>query len=94
MHDKPWQSVVAKHGPFSLLPLARGRFSRLPPPGPRCLLHRVTGSPRLTTMETGSLRQGLDADDFSSGGTGARLARAVIIVAGVCALIASLVTFV
>ncbi len=29
-----------------------------------------------------------------SGGTGARFARAVIIVAGVCALVASLVTFV
>jgi hypothetical protein len=29
-----------------------------------------------------------------SGGTGARFARAIVIVAGVCALVASLVTFV
>ncbi|XP_014558248.1 hypothetical protein COCVIDRAFT_94964 [Bipolaris victoriae FI3] len=45
-------------------------------------------------MDAGSLHQGLEADGFSSGGTGARFAHAVIIVAGVCALVASLVTVV
>jgi len=41
-----------------------------------------------------TLHANYQAADFSSGGTGARFARAIIIVAGVCALVASLVTFV
>jgi len=45
-------------------------------------------------MAQGTLDTKYHAADFSSGGTGARFARAVIIVAGVCALVASLVTFV
>ncbi|KAF7447285.1 Solute-trans-a domain containing protein, partial [Pyrenophora tritici-repentis] len=46
-------------------------------------------------MATGTtLHADYQAADFSSGGTGARFARAIIIVAGVCALVASLVTFV
>jgi hypothetical protein len=45
-------------------------------------------------MASGSLSPDLMAADFSSGGTGARFARAIVIVAGVCALVASLVTFV
>ena len=49
--------------------------------------------PRLA-MAQGTLDTKYHAADFSSGGTGARFARAVIIVAGVCALVASLVTFV
>lgn len=49
--------------------------------------------PRLA-MALGTLPPDFTAADFSSGGTGARFARAIIIVAGVCALVASLVTFV
>jgi len=45
-------------------------------------------------MALGTLPPDFTAADFSSGGTGARFARAIIIVAGVCALVASLVTFV
>ena len=45
-------------------------------------------------MALGSLQTDVQADGFTSGGTGARFARAIIIVAGVCALVASLVTFV
>jgi hypothetical protein len=45
-------------------------------------------------MASGNLQLDYDATDFSSGGTGARFARAVIIVAGVCALVASLMTVV
>jgi len=41
-------------------------------------------------MEAGTLH----ATGLSSGGTGARLARAVIIVAGACALVACLTTLV
>lgn len=55
--------------------------------------HHITRL-RLVMMDAGSLQPGLGASDFSSGGTGARLERAIIIVAGVCALVASLVTFV
>ncbi|KAH7371403.1 organic solute transporter Ostalpha-domain-containing protein [Pyrenochaeta sp. MPI-SDFR-AT-0127] len=45
-------------------------------------------------MAAGTLHTDYGTESFSSGGTGARFARAVIIVAGVCALVASLVTFV
>lgn len=45
-------------------------------------------------MAVGISQTDYESTKFSSGGTGARFARAVIIVAGVCALIASLVTFV
>lgn len=45
-------------------------------------------------MAIGNLPAYVQADGLSSGGTGARLAHAIIIVAGVCALVASLVTFV
>lgn len=41
----------------------------------------------------GTHEPGLQTSDLS-GGTGARLARAVIIVAGSCALVSSLITFV
>lgn len=55
--------------------------------------HHIT-RPRLVIMDAGSLQPGFGANDFSSGGTGARFERAIIIVAGACALVASLVTFV
>lgn len=45
-------------------------------------------------MDTDALHPGFQATGFSSGGTGARLARAVIIVAGACALVSCLTTFV
>jgi hypothetical protein len=44
-------------------------------------------------MAPGNLEQELRPMDLS-GGTGARFARAIVIVAGACALVASLVTFV
>ncbi|KAF1850755.1 DUF300-domain-containing protein [Cucurbitaria berberidis CBS 394.84] len=45
-------------------------------------------------MAAGILQTDYQTDNYAPGGTGARFARAVIIVAGVCALVASLVTFV
>ena len=62
-----------------------------------CSLHVRRSSVLLdasSTMAAGTLQTPYHVDDFSSGGTGARLARAVIIVAGVCALVASFITFV
>jgi hypothetical protein len=44
-------------------------------------------------MAVGNLDQHVQPMDLS-GGTGARFARAIIIVAGACALVASLLTFV
>jgi hypothetical protein len=47
-----------------------------------------------STMAAGILQTDADTEGFNSGGTGARFARAVVIVAGACALVASLCTFV
>lgn len=44
-------------------------------------------------MDAGNFNHNVRITDLG-GGTGARFARAVIIVAGACALVASLVTFV
>lgn len=45
-------------------------------------------------MAAGNPQADYQAAGFSSGGTGARLARAIIVVAGASALVASLTTFV
>ena len=47
-----------------------------------------------SAMSTDSLVRQWDSSDTGPGGTGDRFARAVIIVAGVAALVASLITFV
>jgi hypothetical protein len=93
-HDTGWQSTA--HTPW-LRSIASTivclLFSLLTPrlrlPLLSCLFARL----RRPNMASGTLPQDVTGADLS-GGTGARFARAVIIVAGVCALVASLVTFV
>lgn len=89
------QRLVSATRPLWLLSVASSLSPTANTPGCRPCSHRSSSPPmHASIMAAGILQTDYGTEAFSSGGTGARFARAVIIVAGVCALVASLVTFV